>query len=274
MVIIGTFILAVSVEFFILPYNILSGGVAGIAVALEPVLHLNKTLTANLITLILFFIGWSVLGKEFALNTALSSVLYPVFTTLLSFYHVEFEIPVVLASFYAGLLGGVGIAIVMRGGASTGGMDVPPLILHKLSGAPVSTLVVITDSLTIVLGAITYNWSAVLIGLVSVFASGVAISKVLEAGNGSPGKSVQIISDAWEEINTNILNELDRGTTVIEGQGGYSGETKKVLLVVVSHRQYNRLLQIIRETDPLAFVITTDASDMHGEGFTYSSPNI
>lgn len=274
LVVAGTFILAMSVEFFILPFNILSGGVAGIAVALEPLFHINETLLANILVLSLFCLGWIFLGKEFAMHTALSSFLYPVFTSWLATWSVQLAIEPVLASFYAGLLGGIGIGLVMRTGASTGGMDIPPLVLNKLTGIKVATLVMITDALTVMLGVVAYDISAALVGLVSVFASGYAIDRVLSAGEGTSAKSVTIVSDHWETMKDRIDAELHRGSTILDGYGGYSGLPKKVVLCVVYSRQYNRLLDIIRDVDDTAFVITTDASDMHGEGFTYGSPNI
>ena len=274
LILLGTFILAVSVEMFILPYHILSGGVAGIAVAVEPFFHIDETLFANGMILALFFLGWIFLGRQFAVNTAVSSLFYPVFTTLLSRCVLETDIDPVLASFYAGLLGGFGIGLVMRTGASTGGMDVPPLILNQLTGIKISTLVMIVDGLTVLLGIIAYDINAALIGLVSVFASGFAIARVLEAGRGVAAKKVQIISDNWQAIADSIKFRLKRGLTVIDVTGGYSGEPKKMILVVVYERQYNELLEIIRENDEKAFVITTDSSDMVGEGFTYTSPNI
>ena len=274
MIIIGTLILAISVEYFILPFSILSGGVAGIAVALEPFFHIDKTLFANCAVIVLLIVGWIILGKEFAINTVISSLCYPIFTTLFSRYPVVIEIDPLLAAIYAGLIGGLGIGLVIRTGASTGGMDIPPLVLNKLTGANISTLVMITDAITVLLGIIGYGLSAALVGLISVFTTGFAMSKVLELGRGSEAKSVQIISEKWEMMNENISKELDRGTTLLEATGGYTNEDKKVILCVVSKKQYAKLMEIIHEIDDKAFVITTDAVDMHGEGFTYSSPNI
>jgi uncharacterized membrane-anchored protein YitT (DUF2179 family) len=270
----GTFILAVSVEYFIIPFNILSGGVAGIAVALEPIFHIDETLFANVTMISLLIVGRFFLGREFMRNTIISSLMYPVFTTLLSKYPVEIAIDPVVAAFYSGLLGGAGISLVIRTGSSTGGMDIPPLILHKLTGVKISTLVMITDALTVLLGVVAYDVAAALIGLISVFSSGYAIDKVLSFGTGVDSKSVQIVSSEWETIKCRINKELDRGVTILEGRGGYTGEHRPVVLCVVSAKQYNHLLDIINEVDSRAFVITTDASDMHGEGFTYSSPNI
>lgn len=272
-ILIGTFVLAVSVEYFILPYDILSGGVAGIAVALEPFFHIDKTLAANTMVIALFALGAGFLGKQFAMNTLLSSLAYPVFTTMLAKHPVPLTIDPLLASFYAGLLGGAGIGIVMRTGASTGGMDIPPLVLNKLTGIKIASLVMITDALTVLLGIIAYSLDWALIGMISVFASGVAVDRVLQWGQGS-SKAVQIISDDWMTIKDEIYKRIRRGTTVIDVHGGYKMAERKIILCVVSGRQYGILMDIIQEIDPKAFVITTDAADMHGEGFTYTSPNI
>lgn len=266
-VIIGTFILAVSVEVFIIPYHILSGGVAGIAVALEPFIHVSETLIANILLVVLLIIGGFFLGKEFVKNTILSSLTYPIFTSLLS-GRVELTIDPIVASFYAGLVGGAGIGLVLRTGASTGGMDIPPLIINKITGIKVSTLVLITDGLTVLLGLIAYDMSTVLVGLISVFTTSIAISKVLTI-NGTVSKSVQIISNKYEEILKEIDMQLSRGATILQGYGSYTKEEKKIVLCVVSERQYGKLIEIVNEIDSSAFIITTDATDMHGEGFTY-----
>ena len=266
-VVVGTFILAIAVETFIIPYRILSGGVAGIAVALQPLLHVSATLIANSVLIILLIIGGFILGKEFLKNTVLSCIAYPIFTSILS-GRVNVVVDPILASFYGGLVAGAGIGIVLKTGASTGGMDIPPLIINKLTGIKLSTLVLITDFLTVLLGLFVYDLSAVLLGLVSVFMTSVAISKVLTI-NGTVSKAVQIISVKYEDILKEIDAQLERGATLLQGYGSYTGEEKRIILCVVSDRQYGTLIEIVKEIDPSAFIITTDATDMHGEGFTY-----
>ena len=266
-VVVGTFILAIAVETFIIPYRILSGGVAGIAVALQPLLHVSATLIANSVLIILLIIGGFILGKEFLKNTVLSCIAYPIFTSILS-GRVNVMVDPILASFYGGLIAGAGIGIVLKTGASTGGMDIPPLIINKLTGIKLSTLVLITDFLTVLLGLFVYDLSAVLLGLVSVFMTSVAISKVLTI-NGTVSKAVQIISVKYEDILKEIDAQLERGATLLQGYGSYTGEEKRIILCVVSERQYGTLIEIVKEIDPSAFIITTDATDMHGEGFTY-----
>lgn len=266
-VVVGTFILAIAVETFIIPYRILSGGVAGIAVALQPLLQVSATLIANSVLIILLIIGGFILGKEFLKNTVLSCIAYPIFTSILS-GRVNVVVDPILASFYGGLIAGAGIGIVLKTGASTGGMDIPPLIINKLTGIKLSTLVLITDFLTVLLGLFVYDLSAVLLGLVSVFMTSVAISKVLTI-NGTVSKAVQIISVKYEDILKEIDAQLERGATLLQGYGSYTGEEKRIILCVVSERQYGTLIEIVKEIDPSAFIITTDATDMHGEGFTY-----
>lgn len=266
-VVAGTFILAIAVETFIIPYRILSGGVAGIAVALQPLLHVSATLIANSVLIILLIIGSFILGKEFLKNTVLSCIAYPIFTSILS-GRVNVVVDPILASFYGGLIAGAGVGIVLKTGASTGGMDIPPLIINKLTGIKLSTLVLITDFLTVLLGLFVYDLSAVLLGLVSVFMTSVAISKVLTI-NGTVSKAVQIISVKYEDILKEIDVQLERGATLLQGYGSYTGEEKRIILCVVSERQYGTLIEIVKEIDPSAFIITTDATDMHGEGFTY-----
>lgn len=269
LIVAGTFLLCVSVQMFIIPFDILSGGVAGIAVALQPFTHLDKTLSANILTLAMLVIGSVILGKEFFITTVFSSLLYPVFNSILAKTLVIPQIEPLLASFYGGLLGGIGVGMVMRAGASTGGMDVPPLVINKLTGIRVSLLVLIIDGLTVLLGYFAYGVEAVLVGLISVFVTSYAINRVLSIGEGSVAKSVQIISDQWEVIVAEIQAELNRGVTLMEGQGGWSRKDRKVVLCVVNQKQYPSLLEIVNRHDPAAFVITTDATDMHGEGFTF-----
>lgn len=268
LIILGNFILAFSVAVFILPYNILSGEVAGIAVVFNSLMGLNKEIVVNFLVIALFLIGWLVLGKEFAIKTFVSSVFYPLFLSLIMDFMPVFEIDSLLASLYGGLIAGVGIGIVMRTGASTGGMDIPPLILNKVTNIKVSTLVIIIDALTVMLGFLAFGLEEILIGFISVFATGYTIDKVLLFG-GSISKSVQIISDNSDEIVSAIHNKLDRGTTLTEATGGFTGKKRIVILVVVSQNQYNELIDIVNSIDKEAFVITTDATSVHGEGFSF-----
>lgn len=266
-VLFGNFILALAVSLFILPYNILSGGVAGIAVALQPVFHIDSTVMVNFLVISMFLLGFLFLGREFALKTVISSIIYPIYLTILSPLVPDISLDPLLASLYGGLVAGIGIGLVLRTGASTGGMDIPPLIINRFTGVKISTLVLITDALTVMLGLFTYGLEPVLIGFISVFGTSFGIDKVLTAGGGN-AKAVQIISEKAEEINRMINVDLNRGTTVSEATGGYTGQPRRVILVVMEKKEYPKLLERVNQIDRNAFMITSDATDVHGEGFT------
>lgn len=265
-ILLGNFILAFSVSVFILPYDILSGGVAGIAIALKPIFHLPEVWVINALVYGMFLIGLLFLGKDFAIKTALSSIIYPIFISAMSSWTLVLELSPILAALYGGLIAGFGIGLVLRVGASTGGMDIPPLILNKLTGIETSKFILIIDGMTVLLGLFSFGLEAVLIGMISVVATSWMIDKTLTFG-GASAKAIQIISDHWEELNQRLNKDLDRGTTLISTQGGYTREARQMILIVIEKREYPKLMEIVNEIDPKAFMITTETQDVHGEGF-------
>lgn len=268
-ILVGNFILAYAVQSLILPNEVLSGGVAGIAVALYPLFHIDQEIVINILTIGLFIIGWAVLGREFAVKTVISSIIYPLFISILSGI-TPLTNNLLLASLYGGVLAGVGIGLVFRVNASTGGMDVPPLIISKYTHTEVSKWIMVIDGLTILLGLYAYNVESVLIGLISVVSCSFTINKVMMLG-AQESKSVQIISPKIKEIKEFIDKELSRGCTLVPIQGGYTGEAKTMILLVIDKSQYPIVNERIHEIDPTAFMIVTDTMDVKGEGFSYAA---
>jgi len=268
LVIIGNFILALAVQTFILPFEILSGGVAGIAVATSKLTGIQSDVIIILLIGVLFVLGSFFLGRKFTIHTALSTVLYPVFLSYLSTKNLYVDIDPMLASLYGGLVAGLGVGLVFRTGASTGGMDVPPMIINKYTHIDLAKLVLITDFLTVVLGWYVYGLKAVLIGLISVWASSFAIDKVMLFG-GMEAKSIMVISNKTNEIIQMIHDRLDRGSTILEGQGGYSRIERPVILSVIMKNQYPEFVKALAEIDPTAFIIVTDATEVRGNGFSF-----
>lgn len=262
----GNFLLAVSVSYFILPFNILTGGVAGVAVAIAPIVPLSQKFIINFLVIGLFLIGWLILGKEFAVKTALSSILYPIFIDILSLLPIPLDIPVLLASIYSGIIAGIGIGIVIRSGASTGGMDIPPLILNHFTGIETSKFIFMTDALTCLLGLMNYPLESLLNGLISVILTSMLINRI-ETAHGDDSLQVEIISSKWEELRNEIFSELDRGVSIFDVQGGYTLEKRKMLMVVIDKREYSDLLKVLEKVDQQAFVITTHVQSVYGQGF-------
>ena len=261
MIILGNFVVACSVSFFILPNNILTGGVAGVAVALHPVLPIDTVLMIDGLTIGLFILGALLLGKQFAMKSVISTIVYPVFVTGLSqvatmFPKDTFVMPAYVATVYAGVLVGVGLGLVFRVNSSTGGMDILALILHKYLKIPEGTSVMIVDGLT-----------PALIGIMSVFVCGVAIDKTVMLGMQS-AKNVMIISTEWKQIRRILLETVDRGVTILDGSGGYTQAPKPVLMCVIKQKQYPLLESSVLAIDPKAFIIVNDVHQVHGAGFT------
>lgn len=273
MILLGNFVVACSVSFFILPNNILTGGVAGVSVALKPIIPLDSVLMIDILTVGLFIIGAIFLGKRFAMKSVISTIFYPLFVTLLSYFvsffpKDTFVMPAYVATIYAGVITGIGLGLVFRVNASTGGMDIVALVLHKYLKIPEGTSVMIVDGLTVLLGVLTYGLTPALIGIMSVFVCGVAIDKTVMLGMQS-AKNVMIISTEWKQIRRILLETVDRGVTILDGNGGYTQAPRPVLMCVIKQKQYPILEAGVLSIDPKAFIIVNDVHQVHGAGFTY-----
>ncbi len=263
---IGNLLLAFGVAYFIIPNNILSGGVAGLAIAISPLIHIEVDTLILIIIGLTFVMGILFLGKEFALKTLTSSILYPVLLKVMGAFEYQVPVDPLLASLYGGLIMGAGIGLVFRAGASTGGMDIPPLILEKYSKIKVHIWIMIIDGLTILLGMATFGLNNVLIGLISAYAMSKSMSAVQTLG-GQQAKQVFIITDKIDEVLEMILTTLDRGATLIEGRGGYTNQEKQLIMTVLMTKQYAQLEKTVKEVDENAFLIVSDVTEVHGDGF-------
>jgi uncharacterized membrane-anchored protein YitT (DUF2179 family) len=268
LIVIGNLMLAIAVHTFILPYEILSGGVAGIAVALSKITGYRSDLIISVLIWVLFAFGAFFLGRKFTIHTISSSILYPLFLNLLNTQPIQVSIDPILASLYGGLVAGFGVGLVFRTGASTGGMDVPPLIIHKFTNIELSKLVLAVDLLTVTLGVFVYGIEPVLMGFISVWASAFAIKQVLVFG-GQEARSVMIITNSVDEVVDMIDKKLERGATLLSAHGGYTRESRSVILSVINMTQYPELITELHLIDPHAFVIATEAMEVKGNGFSF-----
>lgn len=266
---VGTILFAIAVGLFLLPGNILTGGVAGVVALLKPFISIDEDILTIIISSSLFIVGVIFLGKTFTYQTLIHSVSYPFILLLVSRYLPEYEIDPILAAIYGGVIGGVGIGIIFRQGGSTGGMDVLPLIVEKHFKFEASKGIMVLDGITVIAGLFIYGINSVLIGLISVFFTSFTMERVINLYNGVEAKRIEIISDKYLEISNDIHTILERGTTILSATGGYTNKDKKMLLVIVSSEQLEEVIEIINKHDKKAFVIITEAKDVHGEGFTY-----
>ena len=166
-------------------------------------------------------------------------------------------------------IGGVAIGIMFRNGGSSGGTDAIALIAEKYFKIKVSTAMMVMDSIMVLAGLYVYGLNSVMIGLISVFLMTIALDWTMNIYGGVQAKKFEIISEKYEEIAKDIHETVDRGTTILDVEGGYTGNRRKMLISIVSDDQYNAVKEIIDKRDPNAFVVISEAKDVNGEGFTY-----
>ena len=265
-ILMGNACIAVAVAFFVIPNKLLVGGTAGIAVAMNAFWAIPEEIVINVLIYTLFFAGALVLGRSFFLKTITSTIVYPVLLTLAGdLYEVipkEYITMDTLTSIIcAGVLVGFGIGIVYRRNASTGGMDIIPLIVNKYTGIPLHLLLLMVDGFTVLLGVIAYGLQASIYGVISVVLCSFVIDKTILLG-AKQVKQVQIISQESERILTKILEDMDRGCTIVESRGGYTNEKRDMLMVVVPINQYQMLINVVHSIDPSAFVIVSDINEI------------
>lgn len=279
MINIGIFLVSFSFTFFLDKNNFVFGGVSGIGVILKNLLgeKVPSSLIILVVNLILLIIGWITLGKGFFLKTILGTILFPVYSFLLELVIPEAWYPIVNTDIFiivigASLIMGAGLGLAMRYDASTGGIDIIQMIMLKYFKIPLSVSLVIIDGAIIIIGAITGFSSLepiflILYGIAYTVISGTVMDNIVFGGFNV--RAAYVVTSKPEEIKKEIYDKLNRGVTEIYARGGYTLEDKKILLCVLTTREYYFLRSMALEIDPSAFVFVEKASEVHGEGFTY-----
>lgn len=267
-ILVGNLIFAFGLTAFSIPNNFLVGGATGIARSVEYFAHLDVAFTVAVINAVMFLVGYFLLGKEFALTTIVSTLVFPVF--LNRFLQIELLSHLtgdrLLSALAGGCLTGLGLGIVMRLGGSTGGMDIPPLALNKKLRIPVAVSMYCIDVFILLSQAVFSDTEEILYGIVSVLLTSVVLNQVLVYGAGNI--QVLIISKEYEKINEMIQNRLDRGSTFLPIQTGFEKASQKAILCVLPSRELSRLNQYVQQVDPKAFIIINGVREVRGRGFT------
>ncbi len=267
-VLLGNLLYACGVALFIIPGGLITGGTTGIALFVNHIAGLPISTFVLLFNAAMFILGFFILGKKFAATTALSTFCYPLWLELVQRIIGDYIITKdpVLCTLFGGLCIGVSIGVVIRTGASTGGMDIPPLVLNKLFHLPVSVMIYIFDLLILFLQAFQCTGEEILYGILLVLIYTVVLDKCLVIG--SSKMEIKVISDHTEEIRKAILGDIDRGVTILKGKTGYLQKDSELLLSVVSSRELSRTRKLIHDIDAGAFLIITRVTEVRGRGFT------
>lgn len=269
LVLVGNIIYAFSVKLFIIPANLISCGTNGIAFVVNHLTGLNMSVFILLFNVVMLAVGWAVMGRQFAMSTVISSLMYPVLLEVLN--RTMGNVVVTDQLLLNVLFGGMGLALslglVLRGGASTGGMDIPPLILKKYFHIPVSASLWAFDFCIMLAQATYHGLEDLLYGILLLIVISVTLNKVMLFGTSKT--EVKIISDRSNEIRAAILTQVDRGVTILHGEGGYLHKDTEVVLSVVSNHELPKIERLAREIDSDCFMIVSRVTEVWGRGFSY-----
>ena len=269
MIVLGNLILAFGVAAFMIPHKIIIGGSTGIASCLQHYFHIPLSYTVMLINVVMFIIGYLILGRKFAFTTIVSTFVYPIFLDI--FQSIEgistFCNEMVLAAVYGGIVIGIGIGLVMKAGGSTGGMDIPLIILNKKKGIPIGTSMNVCDTLILITQMTFSDTTEILYGIAIVFVISSVINKVLTSGVSQV--QMFIISPKYNEIKYELLHNLDNGVTMVQIETGMNEESQKAVLAILSNRKVNKVKQEVLRIDKQAFITISQITEVDGRGFSF-----
>lgn len=266
-VIIGAAIIAVGFNVFLLPNQIASGGVSGISTILKGVFGWEPGLVQYAFNIPLFIAGLIFLGAKFGIKSFVGTLTLPAVVLLTAGWEPWTTNPL-LGALFGGIAVGLGLGIVFRGGASTGGTDLAAQIITKYTGFSLGTSVLLIDGLIVISAAVVFDIEKALYALIGLFVTTKTID-IIQLGF-SQSKMIYIITNKQEEIRDAIYKEIDRGVTKLPAIGGYTEEERTILLVVAYQTEFTKLKQVVKTIDPYAFVIVSNAYEVLGEGFKRS----
>ena len=268
LVLLGNTIYALSVKLFLLPANLMSCGTTGIGLVMNHLLGVPLSEFIFVFNVAMLALGWWVLGKSFAMTTVISSLFYPAALELLNrtLGDVVITQDILMNTLFAGMGLGLALGIVLRAGASTGGMDIPPLILKKKLNIPVSISLWAFDFTILLTQMMFHPLEDLLYGILLIIGISMTLNKVMLLGTSKT--EVKIVSDQAAEIRDAILSRVDRGCTLLHGQGGYLQQNTEVILSVVSNHELPKIEALARDIDPNCFMIISHVTEVWGRGFT------
>jgi uncharacterized membrane-anchored protein YitT (DUF2179 family) len=265
-IVVGTFLMAISVSLFLLPNQLSSGGFTGIATITYYLLKLPMGLVILVLNIPLFILAFIKKGGKFFVKGIIGTVFLSVFIDILDKYPVITN-DKLLASIYGGVIAGLGTSITLKANASTGGTDMMVYVIRAYKPElPTGNLMVIIDTIIVVLNVVFFkNIEVGLYSTIAIFIMGKMVDIVFEGINFT--KLIYIISDKYMDISNEIINELERGITGIYAKGMYTNDDKMMLLCVASRNQAMKIKEISKKIDPKSFVIISNAREAYGLGF-------
>jgi uncharacterized membrane-anchored protein YitT (DUF2179 family) len=266
----GALAQAVSLRLFMVPAQLASGGISGISQMINHFTGWPIGLMVFIGNIPLFLLGWRLLGgRRFAMRTLVAVIAYSFFTEAvlwLPFFPRDgITNDLVLNSLYGAVVSGIGYGLVYRAQGTSGGSDILARILNRWQGVPMTQSYLMTDTLVILAAGFIFGWQKALYAIIVLYVSGLVVDSTLE-GAGTV-RTALIITDKCREVAGRVLAEMERGMTILEGTGAYTGERRPALYCVVTRSEVQQLKTIVQEADPKAFMVIGMAHEALGEGF-------
>lgn len=264
----GNLVMAAGIVLFILPSGLITGGTTGLGIIAQHLTGMPIAVFQAIFNIAMFLLGLFCLGKTFAATTLVSTFMSPLMLAAMQALAGDLVLcdELLLNVIFAGIFVGMAISIVVRAGSSTGGMDIPPLLLQKFLGIPVSKSLYAFDFIIVCGQALIVAPEMLPYGVLLVLAYTLVIDKMMAMGDAQI--QIQIVSEKADEIRRAILQDVDRGVTLLHGQTGYFRREIDVLFTIISPRERHRTEQLIRRIDPGAFIIISHVTRVNGGGFS------
>lgn len=263
-VLVGSAIVAIAFNVLLLPNRVASGGVSGISTILDAVLGWEPAFVQWALNIPLFIAGLIFLGFQYGIKTLIGTLFLP-FVVLLTKEWEPFTLNPLLGALFGGMGVGLGLGIVFRGNASTGGTDLAAQIVHKYSGLSLGTCVAIIDGMIVLAAAIVFDVEGGLYALIGLYTTSKTID-VVQIGL-KRSKMALIITDYEQQVREGVLHKIPRGVTKLQAYGGYTDNARSILMCVVDQTEFTKLKDLVKSIDANAFVVVMDASEVLGEGF-------
>ena len=270
LILVGSVIEAIALRLFLVPANLASGGVSGIAQLLNHFTGWPIGVMVLVGNLPLFVIGWRYLGgRRFALRSAFSVIVYSLVVDLIPRFHLlpanGITDDIFLNSLYGAVVAGVGYGLVYRARSTSGGSDILARILNHYRSVSMTQSYLMVDSSVILAAGFVFGWKQALYAIITLYVSGIVSETILE-GSGTV-RTALIITAQPDHVSMRVLDELERGVTILQGTGAYTGEDRPVLYCVITRAEVAQLKAIVQEADPQAFIVIGVAHEALGEGF-------
>ncbi|MBE5906161.1 MAG: YitT family protein [Lachnospiraceae bacterium] len=269
MVVLGNFIYALGVQIFLVPSNIVTAGATGLGLIIQHLLHINLSMAVLGINIALMLLGLVCLGKDFFIGSLAGSLSFPLELAFVEKYlkGIVLTKDPLLCTIFLGLTVGISLAVIIRSGASSGGMDIPPIILYRKFKIPMSASMYAFDGGIVIALCKFYPVESILYGIILVMIYTMALDKFLLFG--ATKVELKIVSQKSDAIKEAIYDSIDRGVTLISAKGGFAENEFDMIFTVVSSRELVKLEKQIKEIDPMCFLTVSQVTEVKGRGFSF-----